>query len=200
MSAVPSSPEPIPAPKKSGGMALRVFLFLVLLVMIALFAYDVYGSRASHRAFKSVEAWVDKDEAKTPEDVRKLLGRQPDNDLQKVDHYFRETYSWRRGRLYDARYIVVLYRKEGDKILLHEVVQNVAPEGNDIPDKMPEPPAGDSPPRTTPPTGETGEATAQPTPAEGPEGDEPKVDSPTSDEPESDPPSGESSTDDSSAG
>ena len=117
----------------------------------------------------------------TPEDVQQLLGRQADRGLEDKEDYALETYSWPRGILVKSYFVKVIYRKDGDKVLLHEVVHNVDPEANDLPN----PPA----PAVTPPTtgegepiegsGEEPPATTDDSPATG---DSPSTDEPTTTE------------------
>jgi hypothetical protein len=147
MSQVPSKPEAKPeAPAKKGGGVLRVILIIVMLVMLALLAWDQYARAASKSAFENVVKWVEQDlEEYTPADVQKLLGRNSDQGVEDKDDYALETYSWPRGILVKTYFVKVIYRKDGDKLLLHEVVHNVEPEANDLPN-----PPLDS---ATPPTG-----------------------------------------------
>lgn len=157
MSHVPSPAEVAPpvAPKKSGG-ALRIVLILIMLMMLGLLGWDRYARGASQTSFDKVVKWVEEDiKEYTPEDVQKLLGRQPDHGLEDNKDYALETYSWPRGILFSSYFVKVIYRKDGDKVLLHEVVHNVEPEENDLPN----PPVA----ATTPPTTGEGE------PIEGPD-------------------------------
>jgi len=174
MTQVPSQPEatqPAAAPKKSGGV-LRIVLILIMLVMLGLLGWDQYARAASKTSFDKVVKWVEEDiKEYTPEDVQKLLGRKSDRGVEDKEDYALETYSWPRGILYKSYFVKVIYRKEGDKVLLHEVVHNVEPEANDLPN----PPVAAV---TAPATGE-GE------PIEGPDKEPPTTidDSPSTDVP-----------------
>jgi hypothetical protein len=148
MSQIPPQTEaaqPDATPKKSGGM-LRIVLILIMLVMLGLLGWDQYARAASKTSFDKVVKWVEEDVTKyTPADVQQLLSRQPDRGLEDNEDYALETYSWPRGILVKSYFVKVIYRKDGDKVLLHEVVHNVEPEANDLPN----PPAPAVTPATT---------------------------------------------------
>ena len=124
-------------PAKKGGGPLRIILILVMLVMLGLLGMDLYGRRASESAFDEVQKWVVAKKEATPEEVHQLLGRQPDNGTVEKEHYFQETYSWRRGRLIDTYYVTVLYADKGGEPVLHEVEKNREPDANSIPNPPP---------------------------------------------------------------
>jgi hypothetical protein len=175
----PSSNVQPQAPKKKGGGVLRVILIVVLLVMLGLLGWDRYARAASKTSFDSVVKWVEQDlEEYTPADVQKLLGRKPDRGLEDKESYALETYSWPRGVLVKSYFVKVIYRKEGDKVLLHEVVHNVEPEQNDLPNPPIGSPTGSE---LEPPTGSGEDAPADDsTPEEATPADE---ESPTEDVP-----------------
>lgn len=122
------------AARKKSPVVLRIVLMAILLLSLVLLVYDRYARAACNAAFQKVEQWVKEEAEKSPEDVRELLGRQPDDGLENYDHYFQETYSWRRGSLVKTYFVKVLYHQKGERLLLHEVVQNVEPGGTDIPE------------------------------------------------------------------
>jgi hypothetical protein len=175
MSQVPPKPEatnPNPTPKKKGGMRL-VVLILIMLVMVGLACWDVYARGASQSSFEKVVKLVEEDLKEfTPADVQKLVGRQPDRGLEDNEAYALETYSWPRGILFQSYFVKVIYRKEGDKVLLHEVVHNIEPEDNDLPNppvKPATPPAtseADEPRATEDNPSTTYETLTEETPAE----------------------------------
>lgn len=123
--------------KKKGSGLLRIILFAILLVMVGLLGLDLYARNASKTAFEKVVKQVEQKTKAPPEEIHKLLGREPDQPIETKEHYFQETYSWQRGNLLKKEYIKVLYANEDDEPKLHEVVRNVEPEMNDIPNPEP---------------------------------------------------------------
>ena len=124
-------------PAKGGSGALRIILIVVLLVMVGLLALDLRSKWASNTAFDKVQEWVDGRKKASPDEVHELIGRKPDSEIVQKEHYFEETYSWRRGRLFDTYHVTVVYAEEKDGPVLHEVEKNKAPEGNSIPNPTP---------------------------------------------------------------
>ena len=143
-----SSAEILPeAPQRKAGGPLRVVLIVVMFVMLGLFGWDQYARATSNGSYeKVVKLKEESTRDQTPEDVQKLLGRRPDRPLEDHQDYALETYSWRRGILIQSYFVKVIYRKEGGKVHLHEVVQNIEPTDNDLPNPPVEilPPAAKS--------------------------------------------------------
>ncbi len=163
-------PQPDDFPNKKGGGPLRVILLVLLAIMLGLGLLEIYSRTASSAAFNKVEEWVDDVERKgkaTPEEIQELLGRQPDNGLEDKGEYYQEVYSWRRGRLYDRNFVMILYEKDGDEAKLYEVVKNVDPQDGDIPRATS--PAGDPIPGGL--AGEGGDGSEEP--ADGDSGEQP---------------------------
>jgi len=129
-------PQQQPAGRNGGGV-LRIVLLSLLVVMLGLLGLDIYARNASKTAFDQVEAWVTQKKEASPEEVHDLLGRKPDEPLEEVDHYYVETYSWRRGNLLKKEYVKVIYSNDGGEPVLHEVVRNVEPGPNDTPNPPP---------------------------------------------------------------
>mgnify|MGYP007059409476 FL=1 len=125
-----------PSAKKGSG-PLRIVLIVIMLIMLGLLGMDLYGRRASESAFDEVQKWVVSKKEATPEEVQKLVGRRPDSGTVEKEHYFQETYSWRRGRLIDTYYVTVLYANKGGEPVLHEVEKNREPDTNSIPNPPP---------------------------------------------------------------
>ena len=169
---------------RRGSGPLRIILIVVLLVMVGLLALDVWNKRASNSAFEKIQAWVDGRKKASPAEVHELIGREPDTKMVQKAHYYEETYSWRRGRLFDTYYVTVLYAQENDEPVLHEVEKNKIPDGNSIPNPPPPPLTEDqiNPDRVE--GGEfSGEGSGETPPADGEapsaDGDDPTDDQPT---------------------
>jgi hypothetical protein len=141
MASAPSSPKARPMFPLS-----RIILLAVLAIMLVLFAVDMLARWRSTAAYNKVDnllkledesqpGEIQAPEPRTPDQIRQLVGRNPDQPLMRVGKdEFHETYSWRG--IFRSYYVYVIYQavassveeaKEADP-LLQQVLQNERPQ------------------------------------------------------------------------
>lgn len=109
----------------------RIVLFAILGILVVVLAFEMMARLPAQAAHARLSRFVYTEEAgpvppaftdpPSPEDVRKLLGREPDGPPEVRDRELVETYTW-RGAI--RKYTVYVCFQRGSKPLLYKVSLN----------------------------------------------------------------------------
>ena len=113
----------------AGGVTpLRIVLFAILGISIVMLLIDRRGRMAAQSAMTDITALMPEDpteieiDAVTEEEVRKVVGREPDNRYEGPSGRLVEEYRWKG--LFNREYVVYVSYQQGVINLLHSVTLN----------------------------------------------------------------------------